>query len=403
MHLRLMNPPESPDHRGRTFVEFAVVIVCTLAFAAFALGICVLMLTGNRPGGRDFISFWAAGRQIVHHANPYDGARIFQIERSLGFPDGAQVLIMRNPPSALCLVMPLGLLGPRSASLFWSLLLLAAFAVSVHMLWVMHGRPDNKLHLLGYSFAPALACIFGGQTSLFALLGFVLFLRLPRKHPFLAGLSLWLCALKPHLFLVAGAALILWVVVSRSYRILAGLALAVISSSLVASYLDPSVWVEYRQMMHSSGLEHEFIPCLGVALRFVIDSRAMWLQYIPAVIGCAWAVHFYLLHRDRWEWMEHGALLMLVSILLSPYAWFTDQALLIPALLAGAYCATSRGQIEVLALASAVIEIEQLSGVTMHSALLLWTAPLWVGWYLYVSSRSRLGLEHRTLPQGGVL
>jgi Glycosyltransferase family 87 len=385
----LPNSPKLWRRDAWKAVEPAIAIACALTFALFALGVCVLLLTGNRPGHRDVVSFWAAGRQIDRHADPYDSASILKIEQSVGYSDQDQVLIMRNPPSALCLVMPLGLFEMRPAALSWAVLLLAAFLLSVHMLWVMHGRPDNKLHFLGYSFAPALICILGGQTSLFALLGLVLFLRFHRERQFAAGLALWLCALKPHLFLPFGAVLLMWIVVSRGYRVLAGTALAIAASSLVAWRLDPAVWTQYRQMMHSSGIENEFIPCLAVALRFAIRFQAMWLQYVPAVAGCIWAIHFYWTRRDTWDWMEHGALLMLVSILVSPYSWLTDQALLVPALLLGAYRATTRAQLGALALASALIEVAQTAGKGMHSALYLWTTPFWLAWYLYVSSKAR--------------
>ena len=111
---------------------------------------------------------------------------------------------MRNPPSALLLTLPLGFFGLRAGALLWSLFLLACLVLSVRMLWAMHGRPRNQLHWLGYTFAPALDCLMSGQMSLFVLLGLVLFLRLHRSRPFLAGASLWLCMLKPHLFLPFG-------------------------------------------------------------------------------------------------------------------------------------------------------------------------------------------------------
>src|SRR5258708_32325658 len=82
--------------------------------------------------------------------------------------------------------------------------------------------------------------------------------------------------------------------------------------------------------------------------------------------------------------MEHGSLLMLVSVLVAPYTWFTDQAILIPALLHAAYLTRSRSLVAILALASAVIEIGALRGLApTHSALYLWTAPAWLAWCLY--------------------
>jgi hypothetical protein len=393
-------PPPKPQSKARTFVEATVVIVCTLAFGAFVIGLCVLLITGNNPGGRDVVSFWIAGLQILHHANPYDGGAIRIIELSVGFKDTAQTLIMRNPPSALLLVMPLGLAGLRLGTLLWSSLLIACLIVSVHMLWVMRGRPRNKLHYLGYSFAPALTCILGGQTALFALLGLVLFLRFHRTRPVVAGLALWLCALKPHLFLPFAAALLLWVAVTRSYRLLLAAVLALVASSLVAWRLDPQVWTQYGQMMRSAGIENEFIPCVGIALRFAIKRHAMWLQYLPAFVGCIWAIAFYWRRREAWDWMRDAAPLMLVSILVSPYGWLTDQTLVIPALLVGIYRATSREQLGVLALASAAIEIAQLASKGMHSAFYLWTTPFWLGWYLYVTFKARSARVYDGVAQG---
>jgi hypothetical protein len=381
------HPPNSWRGNARTLLEPAVVIVCTLVFAIFVLGICVLIVNGNNPVGRDVVSFWVAGRQIVHHANPYDSSSVLQIERSVGFSAQSQVLLMRNPPSALCLVIPLGFFGLRAGALLWSLLLLAAMVLSVHMLWQLQGRPRNKLHYLAYSFAPALLCILGGQTAIFALLGLVLFLRCHESRPFVAGLSLWLCALKPHLFLPFAMVLLLWVVLRRAYRLLAGAILALAASSLVAWLLDSSVWAQYAQMMRSSGIQDEFIPCLAVALRFAIHRQAMALQYLPALVACVWAIYFFWKRRDRWDWMQDGALLMMVSLFASPYAWITDQAVLIPALLVGVYRATTRAQLGTLALASAAIELAQVLGANLHSSLYLWTSPFWLAWYLYVSEK----------------
>ena len=171
----------------RRLADIAVVVVSTLAFCATVVGICALLITGNRPGGRDVVSYWVAGSQLLHHDDPYDAATVLRIERDSGFPADDQALIMRNPPTALPLVLSLGLLPLHAAALLWSMLLMTCLAISVQLLWGMCRRPRNKLHLLGYVFAPALTCIFAGQTALFVLLGLVLFMRFHRTQPYLAG------------------------------------------------------------------------------------------------------------------------------------------------------------------------------------------------------------------------
>jgi len=155
-------------------------------------------------GSRDYVVFWATGQQLAHHGNPYSAADLLRLERGAGLSTRYTVMYMRNLPAALPLVYPLGLLGLRAGSIVWTIALLGCLAGSVYILWVMHGRQNNHRHWLGYSFGPALICAIMGQTSLFALLGLTLFLRLHRTRPFLAGASLWLCMLKPHLFLPFG-------------------------------------------------------------------------------------------------------------------------------------------------------------------------------------------------------
>jgi len=356
------------------------------------VGICASLLGSDAAGTRDFVEYWASGHQLAHHANPYDRDAILRLERSVGFPSGTPVLIMWNPPPALLLVLPLGLLGPVAANLLWSLLLLACLVASVRIVWIMHGGPRNQLHWLGYSFAPALVCLLAGQVSLFVLFGLVLFLRLHRSHPFLAGVSLWFCLLKPHLFLPFGIVLLVWAIVTRGYNLLLGIAIALGLSTAIAFILDPLVWVHYGQMMSTMStvrMQQEVIPCMSIMLRWIISPKTMWLQYVPAAFGCILALAYFRKHCHRWDWIEHGSLLMLVSVLLAPYTWLMDQAVLIPALLHAAYLTRSRCLLAILALASAVIEIGALRGFhLLHSAWYLWTVPAWLAWYLYATKRN---------------
>ncbi|HEX3967208.1 MAG TPA: glycosyltransferase family 87 protein [Edaphobacter sp.] len=375
--------------RLRSLADFLVVGICTASLAIIVVGICADLLGSHSAGSRDFVEYWASGQLLAHHANPYDGNAILGIERSIGFPSDQQALIMWNPPQALLLMLPLGFVGSRAGLLLWSLFLLASLFASVRMIWVMHGRPNKLLNLLGYSFAPALICLLAGQVSIFVLLGLVLFLRLHRSRPFLAGASLWFCLLKPHLFLPFGVVLLVWVIKRRSYKLLAGVAVAFGFSTGIVLLWDPSAWSHYEYMMKAISTERmqqQLIPCLSIMLRWTISRKTMWLQYLPPALACIWALAYFRRHRDEWDWLEHGSLLMLVSVLFAPYTWLLDQAVLIPALLHAAYLTRSRNLIAILALASAAIDIGALRGVAiLHSLLYLWTAPAWLVWYLYAT------------------
>jgi hypothetical protein len=374
--------------------ELSIACVGGLALALIALFLCVVPLTGKVASGRDFVVYWATGQQLAQHANPYDSDALMHIERAAGLPTQYNVLYMRNPPWDLILTLPLGFIGLRIGALLWSLLLAGCLAASVRLLWVMHGRPQNRLHWLGYSFAPAMICLFAGQTSLFTLLGLVLFLRFHQTRPFIAGFSLWLCALKPHLFLPFGLVLLTWMITSRSYKILAGGVAAIAASSTLVYWIDPMAWTQYFQMIRNSGIQAEYIPCLSVALRVWLKPNAMWIPYVPPALGCLWALSYFWARRQVWDWLKHGSPLMLASILLAPYCWMFDQSVAVPALLHGAYVTRSRVLLTVLAFISVLIDIELVANVKMGSILFLWTAPAWLAWYLFADraeNRSSVG------------
>lgn len=389
-------PTVSPS-RPRKRIDWAdatIGIACGLAVMFTAIFLGVMPLIRGFAGSRDFVVYWATGRQLIHHANPYDPVAMGQIEHAAGLA-AKGTFYMRNPPWALPLTVPLGLFGARAASLPWSLLLIALLIVSVRMLWTMIGRPPTRLDLLGYIFPPALVCVMLGQTSLFVLLGLVLFLRLHRTRPFAAGAALWLGTLKPHLFLPFAAVLLIWIVLTRSYRILYGAATAMAASWVITLSIDPSAWSQYQQWMRTSGIAQEPIPCLSVLLRNLIDPAATWLVLVPSVLGMVWAVMWFWRRRRSWDWLEHGSLIIVVSLLLAPYCWVWDQCLAIPALLFTASRTASRSLLGVLGLLYILFELQPFFVPEQTSLSNLWLAGVWLAWMLCaraVSSVDTVGL-----------
>lgn len=370
------------------------------AFAAFSLlalgvGILALAMSGNNAANRDFVCYWAAGQQLVHHGNAYDGAAILRLERLAGFKDD-RPFFMRNPPSAFFLAVPLGFVGVRTGVILWSLALIAALMGSVRMLWTLHGKPPDRLHLLGYLFPPVLACLLAGQIGIFLLLGVVLFLNFHKTIPYLAGAALLLFALKPHLFLPFGVVLLAWIVSARAYRVLAGASLALLGSLVLAFFIDRSAWSHYAQMAAAANLKNEFIPTLSLVFRLAIDRNLSVLQFFPALLTCCWAAWYFLKNRKQWDWMDQGSVLLLISVLVAPYAWFTDETILLPAIFAGLYRLSNAGRsLLPFGCIAAIALLEVLAGVSINSGFYLWTAPAWFLWYLY-AARVPMSLTEET-------
>jgi hypothetical protein len=371
--------PASKNERDVSVIFIA--IACALAIVFTVLFLSILPFDRQIVARRDFIVYWATGRQLVHHHNPYDPDALSQIERDAGFQGGASYY-MRNTPWALPLAYPLGYFGAQVSALPWSLVMLALLIASVRILWKMLGQPVRYLDWLGYCFPPALFCVILGQTSILLLFGVTLFLRLHKSRPFAAGAALWLCSIKPHLFLPFVSVLLVWIVVAHSYRVLAGGITAMVVGGAVTSFVDPGAWSQYIYYMRTSTITHEFTACLGDVLRDRINPNAEGLAFVPAVIGCIWALVYFWPRRHNWDWLEHGSLLILVSLFVAPFGWIFDQSLAIPAILVGASRTSSRLLLSILAFVYILIEI-QINRFDLHSAAFLWTAPTWLIWYLF--------------------
>jgi hypothetical protein len=361
------------DSRWRSFAAAGIVAggVCLLA-AIFSVS-----FTGQEAATRDFIGYWAAGQQIAHGANPYDAGEVLRLEKAVGLGK-LQIKITPSPPVGLALVIPLGFLGAKSG-----------LSIALWILWLLEGKPSSRIHLFGYLFAPALACLMAGQLGIFCLLGISVFLLWHERRPFYAGAALLPMTLKPHLFLAVGLVLLFWVVWRSSPRILAGLVTAMGASSGVVLLFDPEVWAQYIAMMHSNLIQDRFAPTLSAYLRLYIAPAAVWLEYLPAAMACGWALWYFWSRRDRWNWMEHGLLVLLVSVMCAPYAWLTDEAVLLPAVLVGMYrVIEARRSLRPIAVFGAAALIELYANVRITSWYYTWTTPAWLAWYVYATRRS---------------
>jgi hypothetical protein len=237
---------------------------------------------------------------------------------------------------------------------------------------------------VGYLFPPAFVCLSIGQSGIFILLGVTLFLYLHRSKPYLAGISLLLCAIKPQLFLPFGLVLFAWIVLNKSRRILMGFCAALVASLALSFYLAPTGWTDYIHMMSAAKIQDESVPTVSLLFRLIVHSSAVWLQFLPVFIGSVWSLLYFWKLRKQWSWTDQGLLLLLVSVLVSPYAWFTDEVIVLPAILAGLYAmSNSRRSLLPFGCIAAAALIEVFAGVRLKSGAYVWTTSAWLVWYLY--------------------
>jgi hypothetical protein len=396
-HDKSMDPmsiPSDASNRSRleddlTVISPAKKIFRALAIAAFVL-VGVLVLTAlSHPGARDYIEYWSSGKLLVHHSDPYSAAGVLALEQAHGRPS-PRPLIMLNPPWALSLVAPLGFGGVRVGLFLW--MLAAIGCVLAYSLVLDLPKTDRAF---AFVFAPMVACIFSGQSSPFLLLGFSLFLYLQKSRPFLAGASLLLMAIKPHLFLIFWVVLLVDCIYRRRFLILAGGLSALAAGTAFAMYFDPRIWPHYFTMLRGYRIQQGFVPTASMLFRILIDVRAFWLLFVPSMIGVLWGLWYYSRYRRLWDWRIHGMLLMLVTILVSPYSFFTDEIVLLPSIA----FALARGQKRqysawiLLAINTAALVIVMAFHPPLSSRAYLWTPLAWLAWFLYATKKSEPHLD----------
>jgi hypothetical protein len=318
----------------------------TLAAAVAALA---FQLVRSPPAVRlplyDFVEYWAAARLAARGENPYDPARVGQLETAAG-RDG-EPLLMWNPPWTLPLVIPFGKLPAGLARLLWLVATFGTVLAAADAVWRDFGGPPETRAvgwLLAFFFVPTFLTLYLGQIAAAPLLGAVLYLRcLRRGRDFRAGACTALLAVKPHLFFLFWAALGLWVVGRRRWRVAAGAAFTLAAATLVAVWLDPAVLSQYHQALTETPPAQYRSPTLGTILRLAFGEERFGLQFFALLPGVIWLVPTWLRHRRSWEWDDRLPSLLFASLLTAPYgAWpFDLTVLLLPLLRVAA--AAARG------------------------------------------------------------
>ena len=114
------NAAAAPLRKSSVHVVTAITAIFLLIASVLAcvLGSIAVTNSVRARGNRDFVEYWAAGAQLVHHQNPYDIPSDLRLERSAG-ADFSSPLVIFNPPFILPLLAPLGLMSAKAASQFW--------------------------------------------------------------------------------------------------------------------------------------------------------------------------------------------------------------------------------------------------------------------------------------------
>lgn len=345
--------------------------------------------------GHDFSQYWCASNLLRQHANPYDATVLLNAEHAVGW-DESVALMMWNPPWTLVLALPYSLLPFSLAAWAWlatSVLMLVTCGAA---LWSLQVPGDRRYWLgivLALAYLPTWQGLRIGQISPWLLMGITGFLLAERhKHDGLAGASLALLTIKPHVGYLFLAAAAWWIIRERRWRVLLGGAIALAAACGIVGLISPQVFGQYLQAAGSPPLYWRSAT-LGTWLRTTLGWDRNWLQFLPSAIGLivftAWATR----HRGVWNWPRLAPGLLLASVLTASYGWGFDQVILLPAVVAlfgGLGALPMRRRIAIIALYGlAQVGLLVQTQLGIEDAYTYWHPLVLAGLYHWRSARSR--------------
>lgn len=357
----------------------------------------------------DFVRYWASGKLNLEGINPFDPEMIQQLQLELGdaivWSDTTSITL--TPPWVMPLLMPLGMFSYPTGRLAWLLVSVLILLFSSQLLWRTY-TGNRRLRWLSILvvviFAPTISVLEKGQITSVVLLGLAgfLFYSSVKRNDWLAGLSLALVSFKPQLILVFWLALIVWVIQQRRWLILFSTAIGVLSLILISMTFNSHIIQQYLEMLQSYGISDWANPTLGSYLRFFwFGTNQFWLQFLPAVFGAAWFLYYWHVHHHSWDWLREFPIILLVSLITSPYAWTYDQVILIPVVIQAAVLLTEDREHRRVIIFGILYLALNLLNLLLHMRLddfwFIWFSPALLIWYLLLCRQDPSGAGYSRL------
>jgi hypothetical protein len=310
---------------------FGLVIACAHGVAGS------FPLSYGSIGTRDGYQYWAALQALLGGKNPFDPSNLIPVDRGSGYQN-AQLPMMRNPPWTAVFMMP-WMLGTFSEAIWsWRFVQLL---LGVYIWWALTPRTAGIAQrlsgaLLLLCFYPIADSYHSGQLGLLLALAVALFLRWsgekeqPRDVLFISILLI-----KPHLFLPVFS----YVLSKGRWRTLV-FSLVLNVSVCVAIFGSQSIYDWVQSMVNPVH------PELRTSLAdFRSDTLSAWIRelllnsghgrgdYLIGVFSLTSLVTGWIVARRSRGFDMDGPLLIVMSLLLAPYGWMSDYAILGPLLL----------------------------------------------------------------------
>lgn len=294
-------------------------------------------LTSKIPfGSRDFVAYWSAYQLARTNKNPYSVEDARQLQHSLGYSSPTQQYW--NPPWTLTLLSPI-LSLPFIVSLrIWLIInIFLALLLGILSWKLTTDKPLQPAICFAATllFLPVLLTLYTGQLSLLvatALLGS--FLALEHKQEVFAGVLLFVACQKPHLFYLVLIPLLVWLILTRRFKVILSTALVFIVFLILTIQLFPNIFTLWNPTQASP--THWKSATAVTFLRYLFSSPTgeypTWPMFVLPIISLLLFFSCFrksFFNAPSWLWREHLPSLLCLSLVSAPYGWSFDWSVLV--------------------------------------------------------------------------
>ena len=294
------------------------------------LGGALILLPVSLPPGAgdgDFQAYWSSTYLLAHGRDYSDSDAIGDIERSFTNWDEPETLYAWFSPIGNAVLLPFITLPFSIANYYWLVLNIIILFICSLLLW---DRSDSRLWIpliTIFGFSMTVVSLVFGQINFMEVLGLALFLSFQKNNrQYLAGASLVLTTIKPHLVIFTLPILFLDLLRKKEWKILAGFSAALAFCFAVLFAFYPP-WIQSFLTVITSGMStfRETPNINGLLVFLGIYKIGKWIWLVALAAGIVW----WWKHGHDWNRRTFIDISVTLGLIVSPIGWSYDQIMLL--------------------------------------------------------------------------
>jgi hypothetical protein len=294
------------------------------------LGTLILLFPISLPpgaGDRDLQAYWSSAYLFAHGEDFSDPIRLGEIERSLTTRDDPETLYSWFSPIGNVILLPFTRLPFTRVVSYWLIINILILFFSTLLIW---GRTDPRKWiplLAAFSFSMTVYSFVFGQINFMEVLGLALFLFLSRlNRPYIAGISLVLTTIKPHLVILTLPILLLDLLRKNEWKVLAGFAAGLFFSVLILFAFYPP-WIQSFAGVVTSGMGNVRETPSITGLLVILGQYTLGKRVWPVALlgGLLW----WLKSGKDWDRRTFIDISLAAGLIAAPVGWSYDQIMLL--------------------------------------------------------------------------